>query len=608
MPKPSPEFNLSCNSKSFRALLATQFFGTFNDNLFKTIISLQVLGKATTEEYSILFLSLTAALFFLPYIIFSAVAGWISDQFSKSHVIIRTKQFEVLIMTLGFIAFYVRSDLGLLLAVFLMGAQSALFSPSKFGIIPEIMAVEEISRANGFVKLVTFAAIICGTAMAGVALSGIIENPGYICISIALLGMLTSYQIPFVRSIGEAGAFSFNPITPNLTNLKLLYQRKALWLTVIGSAFFWSLGTLFQLNILLFAKEELQFSETATSVLLAILGIGIGVGSVFAGKASEGKVELGLIPIGAFGIVMCSTLLAFSGNIPGLPHIAICLLGVSSGFFIVPQTAYLQEFSPPEKRGRFIAASNFFSNCCMFISSILFWIYIDYLSFSGRGLFLSMSLISLVVAIYLVRLLPETMMRCVNWIALHCLYRIQKEGTEHIPKQGGALLVANHVTYVDALLLLAALPRPVRFIMYRPIYNSFPIYPIAKLMKAIPISSSDGREQLEATLRECGKLIESGELVGIFAEGGLSRDGDIKTFKTGLETIMVGRSQPIVPIHLGGLWGSIFSHYGEKVFWKWPRKIPYPVTITFGKPLPSSTTAFDVEEAVRALHEKVTSD
>ncbi|MGA1191559.1 MAG: MFS transporter, partial [Bdellovibrionota bacterium] len=605
MPKSPPQFESSCSSTPFRALLATQFFGAFNDNLFKTIISLQVLGKATTEENSILFLSLTAALFFLPYILFSALAGWISDQFSKSLVIVRTKQCEVVIMALGFLAFHYRSDIGLLLAVFLMGAQSALFSPSKLGIIPEMLSEEEISRANGFLKLVTFAAIICGTALAGVVLSGLIDNPGYICVSIALLGVFTSYKIASVRSVGAAEAFSFNPITPNLTNLKLLYQRKSLWLTVIGSAFFWSLGTLFQLNILLFAKEELQFTETATSILLAILGIGIGVGSVFAGKASEGKVELGLIPIGAFGIVLFSTLLAFSGNIPGLPHLAICLLGVSSGFFIVPQTAYLQEFSPPEKRGRFIAASNFFSNCCMFTSSILFWVYIDYLSFSGRELFLSMSFISLLVTIYLVRLLPETMTRCINWIALHCLYRIQKEGGQHIPKEGGALLVANHVTYVDALLLLAALPRPVRFIMYRPIYNSYPIHPIARLMKAIPISSSDGREQLEVTLRECGDLIERGELVGIFAEGALSRDGEMKTFKTGLETIMAGRTQPIIPIHLGGLWGSIFSHYGGKVFWKRPRKFPYPVTVTFGKPLPSSTGAADVEEAVRALQDEV---
>lgn len=597
------QYSLTCSSSSFWALLATQFLGAFNDNLFKTVVSLLVLGQFVGKNVGIIYLSLTAALFFLPYILFSAIAGWLSDRFSKSSMVRWTKELEVFVMLIGLFSFLYESPAGLLVCVFFMGAQSALFSPSKLGLLPELLKIEELSRANGYLEFVVFTAIIIGTAAAGFVSSGVIGNPGYVCVGVAIVGVLASFFIVPLKAEPPGTPFPLDPFSPNIRNLREIYKDNPLWLSVLGIAFFWSVGALFQMNILLFAKETLQLTDIQTSLLLASLGLGIGLGSIYAGRTSEGKVELGLIPIGSVGLVLFNVVLGFFGDVIPVAYVSVFALGLSSGFFIVPLNAYLQEFSPSAKRGSYIAASNFFSNCGMLFVSFLFWFVTDFLQLGSMALFLVIGFSTIGVALYLIQLLPETLTRCVNWIAMHFIYRMTKRGLEHIPKEGGALIVCNHLTYVDAMLLLAALPRPVRFIMYRPIYNSFFIYPIARLMKAIPISSKDGKKALTETLEACGNQISDGELVGIFAEGGLSRTGEMQPFKTGLETIMEGRDAPIIPAHLGGLWGSIFSHEGGKVFWKFPRRIPYPVTITFGDPLPSNAKASEVEEAVRALSE-----
>ncbi|MCB0320061.1 MAG: MFS transporter [Bdellovibrionales bacterium] len=596
----------SCSSRSFIALLIAQLLGAFNDNLFKTVVSLLVIGRLAGNTQSVAYLSLTAALFFLPYILFSAFAGYLSDKHSKARVIQSTKFLEVAVMTLGLIGFLIESPLSLMLAVFLMGTQSALFGPAKYGILPEMLKTTELPKANGYIELTTFAAIIFGTAAAGLVSSGRLGNPGYACLLIALLGVLASLRIEKGSPPTVDVNFSWNPITPNLKHLKTIRADSGLWHSVVGTAFFWSLGALFQLNILLYSKYTLGMNDLQTSLLLAVLGFGIGIGSVIAGRVSEGNVELGLVPIGGIGMVLGTLALSFVHTSHILPFIFIPLLGMSSGFFIVPVQTYLQEYSPPETRGSYIAASNFLSFSAMLVISFLFWFASDVLFLSSNMIFLAMSFFIVGAAFYLLRLLPESLARCVNWILIHTIYRITTFGSENIPENGGGLIVCNHVTYVDAMILLASMRRPVRFIMYRPIYNSPGVYPLAKLMKAIPISGEDGRESLRQTLHHAAELIENGELVGIFAEGGLTRTGEIQEFRTGLETIMANLNAPIIPTHLGGLWGSIFSHEKGKVFWKWPRRIPYPVTVTFGSHLSSSTKASEVEQAVRELSDAYT--
>jgi acyl-[acyl-carrier-protein]-phospholipid O-acyltransferase / long-chain-fatty-acid--[acyl-carrier-protein] ligase len=363
------------------------------------------------------------------------------------------------------------------------------------------------------------------------------------------------------------------------------------------------IGALFQLNILVFAKEVLNASEVQTSILLAALAIGIGVGSIIAGKTSEGKVEIGLIPIGGIGLCALSLSIGFITFSYYLSLLTVFFLGMSGGFFIVPINSYLQMHSPRESLGKYLAATNFLTFSGIVLSALLFWILRDAVLLSPSRIFLLMGICSIFVAIYLVRLLPEMMARCLNWMLLHFFYRIKRIDFHHVPENGGALLVANHVSFIDAQLILAALDRPVRFIMFRPIYEHPLIKPIAKINKAIPISGADGREQIEETLKYAASLIAQGELVGIFAEGKISRTGEIDEFRPGMETIMSHVDAPVIPICLHGVWGSIFSFSDGRVFFKKPKKIPYPLTIQCGEPLPHTVKASEVREKIKAMYQ-----
>ncbi|HMO17800.1 MAG TPA: MFS transporter [Oligoflexia bacterium] len=596
----SKEFT-DCKSRTFLSLIFTQFLGAFNDNIFKTIVSLLVLESMAAQDGKIIYLSLTAALFFLPYILFSDIAGFLADRYSKTVIVQRMKLLEIIIMFGAFISFHFNSVFGLLTSVFLMGTQSALFSPSKYGILPEMVSIKDISKANGYLEFSTFLAIITGTAIAGIITAYTTINPGVICIIIAVFGYICSKYVDYIKPSGSNRSISLDPIRPHLKTLRSIRSSHGLFLSVLGISFFWTLGALIQLNILLYAKSHLLLSDIYISLLLSVIGIGIGAGSIFAGKVSEGSVELGLVPLGSFILVVTTLSLFFFSSPVTLVFISSGLLGLGSGFFIVPVQSYLQEFSPPTKRGSFIAAANFLSFTGMLISSALFWFVTDYLNLSPRHLFLIMSISTVIITWYIITLMPEMLARCLNWIVLRSIYKINLSGSTNLPETGGALIVCNHVTYVDAMLVLAALRRPVRFIMFRPIYESKLIHPIAKIMKAIPISPADGKEKVIETLEYARELINEGEIVGIFAEGGLTRTGEVGEFKTGLETIMKESSSPVIPIHLGGLWGSIFSHEGGKVFWKRPKKIPYPVSITIGEKLPPETSAKTLEEIIKKM-------
>jgi acyl-[acyl-carrier-protein]-phospholipid O-acyltransferase / long-chain-fatty-acid--[acyl-carrier-protein] ligase len=593
------------SSKEFKSLMGTLFLGALNDNLFKTIVSLLVLSRYVNEADGTLFLSLTAGLFALPYILFSGIAGFLSDTFSKTKIIRYLKLFEFLIMILAFFSFINENPFGLLASVFLMGLQSALFSPAKYGILPEMLSKEDLSKGNGYTEFFTFLAIIAGTACAGLVLSIELANPGIVSLGVAILGVLFSLGVgSHVPSLVQGNSFSINPFGPNVARLKEISKDRGLYLCVIGSAFFFFVGTLFQLNILVFAKQTLEVSEVLTSVLLASLAIGIGTGSIIAGKTSEGKVEIGLIPLGGLGLCILSLLISLTSFSYSISLFLVFFLGMSGGLFIVPINAYLQANSPRDKLGSYLAASNFLTFVGIVVSSFLYWILADLAHASPSMIFLLMGICSLFVAIYLIKLLPEMMARCLNWILLHIFYRIKKIDTHHIPKTGGALIVSNHVSFIDAQLILAATERPVRFIMFRAIYENPLIKPIAKINKAIPISGSDGKEEIEKTLKFAADLIAQGELVGIFAEGKITRTGELNEFRPGMETIMSHVNAPIIPVCLKGVWGSIFSFERGKVFLKLPKKIPYPLSVRFCAPLPASTNAKMVEEIIAAFYKE----
>jgi len=593
----------SCASREFRALMATCFLGAFNDNLFKTVVSILVLTHYVSAEQGILFLCLTAGLFALPYVLFSGFAGFLSDRFSKTTIIKSLKVTEVLVMLVAVASFWFGSPVGLLVSVFLMGLQSALFSPSKYGILPEMLPKAQLSKGNGYTELFTFLAIIMGTALAGVLLDLQLNNPAIVSVVVAAVGVVTSLFVGRHVAANPERYFTADPFGPNIRRLIAIRRDRGLWLCVLGIAYFYFIGTLFQINILVFAKQTLGVGELLTSLLLSALAIGIGTGSMVAGKASEGKVELGLVPIGGLGLCLLGMMLSLAGWSYWVALVLIFLLGVSGGLFIVPVNAYIQANSPPDKLGGYLAASNFLTFSGIVVSAALYWLLCDPLGISASLIFLVMGLVSLVVSVYLVKLLPEMMVRCINWLLLHIFYRMTKINRENVPAEGGALLVSNHVSFIDAQLILAALDRPVRFIMYRPIYEHPLINPIARLNRAIPIAGNDGREQVEATLKFAAELISQGELVGIFAEGKITRTGELNEFRAGLETIMSHVDAPIVPICLKGVWGSIFSYEGGSPLLKLPKKIPYPLSIEFGKPLPGSTRATEVREVIAAICE-----
>ena len=593
-----------CSRSSFKALMATQFLGALNDNLYKLIVSLIIIDTVLDQTGGGIYLSLAQALFVLPFIIFSPFSGYLADRYSKTKILRWAKVMEIVVMGFGLVFFALGNVPALLTVLFFMGLHSTLFSPAKYGILPELLSPDHLSKGNGYLELWTFLAIILGTAVGGVikALSDSSHIlPGLCVVAIAVFGWLASLRIE-VTPAGNPNAPKVESYVSDLwKTLKEIRAHKPLYLALMANAFFWFVGSLFQLDILLYAKKLLGVGDLYTGLLMTALALGIGIGSVIAGKVSEGKIEMGLVPIGALGMSLFGVLLNYSSWSFSLTLTFLFLLGLSCGFFVVPINAYFQLHSPVDRRGRYLAAGNFIVFTGMLLSSALFTFLTDYLRLDPGQISLLIGVSTIGVAVYICTVLPEVLVRCINWILSHTLYKVHVVGSEFVPKVGGALLVCNHVSYVDPSLLLASIERPIRFLMYRPIYDATLINPIVRMVKAIPISAEDHPKEQLKSLIEAAKAIKNGELVCIFAEGGITRTGQLMPFKRGLERVMKGVSAPIIPVYLDQVWGSIFSFSGGKFLWKRPKELPYPVTISFGRPLPGTATSQEIRLAVQEL-------
>jgi acyl-[acyl-carrier-protein]-phospholipid O-acyltransferase/long-chain-fatty-acid--[acyl-carrier-protein] ligase len=590
-----------CRSRSYRALLVAQFFGALNDNLFKLFVTLLVVRNVLAADEGITHLVLINICFIAPYILFSTLAGSLADKLAKTSILRAAKVMELAVMAAGAYFLETESTYILLVILFFMGAHSAIFSPSKYGILPELLEDTSLSKGNGYLEFVTFVGIIAGTALAGLVLtqfsfsSGV---PGILLVVISAIGLIGAYAITPSKAIAPQTSLQWNPLNMLFATLAMR-KNKGLFLSIIAISYFWSIGALYQLNVVLFGTIEGGLGDLAVSLQLAALGVGIGCGSIAAGKVSEGKVELGLVPIGALGLAFWSIALAFFPQQPILAGLILIGVGFFAGFYIVPLNSFLQENSPAETRGVCLAACNFVSFSGMLLFSLLLLGGIDYAGLKPSGIFLFSGASAVLIAIYICTVLPEVFLRCINWILMHLVYRIEIRGEENIPHDRGALLVCNHVSMIDACLLLASCQRPVRFLMFKPYYENKFIRPFAKVMGSIPIES--GGSDTENALLGATKAIDQGELVGIFAEGAITRTGHMLRFRSGLERIMQGVDAPIVPVHLDQIWGSVFSFRGGKFFWKWPRKLPYPVRVSFGTPLPATASAVQVRLAVQEL-------
>lgn len=598
----SPKFERGL--QGFWYLIATQFFGAFTDNAYKNVLTLTALLTAASVEQGNQRVSLIGALFILPFLLFSMYGGFLADRYSKRTVTIWTSSGEALIMALGALAFWF-GNLHLSMALlFLMGAQSAFFGPTKYGILPELVPDKKLSWANGVLELTTFLAIIIGTVVGAFlveSLAGRLYLAGLILMMLSLVETATSFGIDRVAAANPGATFRLNFLPDIVASMRRARRDRVLWLAILGNIYFWFLGFLYQMNIVLFGKTELHLGETRIGYLMAILAIGIGVGSYAAGALSHNKIEYGLVPLGSIGLTVFSLALAMPGWSFAGAATLLGALGFSAGFFAVPVNALVQHRPGRQIKGTTIAAANLLTFVGMLVSAGVYWLATVQVKLAPPQVFLLGALLTVAATSYLCFLLPDSLLRLLLWMAVHTIYRIRVVGRDNIPEHGGALFACNHLSFVDALLVLASTDRRIRFLMYTGHYQNRILRPFARIMKVIPVSAEDGPRGIIQALRKASELISAGRVVGIFPEGQISRTGQLLPFHRGLERIMEGQRAPIIPVHLDGIWGSIFSYEGGRYFWKWPKRIPYPVTVTFGAPLPADSKAEQVRQAVEGL-------
>ncbi len=610
-------------SRSFVGLVLTQFLGAFNDNMLRWLvvpIAQQIPSLETGTA-----LALGGVCFTFPYLLLAPAAGSLADRHSKRNVIVGCKVAELFIMLCGIAAVLVGNIWALFAIVTLMGAQSALFAPSKFGSLPEMLDLHHLSKGNGVMGLVTVVSSAMGT-VAGYGLYSLTQPniqsgvtlatfwpAAAALLGVAAVGLATSLLIGRRPAANPTRKMTVNPVTETLPALRLLKSNRGLWRAALGIAFFWSMASLAQLNIDRYGAEMLHLPPVGIGTLLFMLVLGVGAGSLLAGYWSGGRVELGLVPLGALGIAISSLLVFWAGSwIAASPNetaqqaffwssVCLILLGISAGLFNVPLEAYLQHSSDVRTRGTILAGSNFVSFSFILLSCGLFTLLHDYLDLTPAQIFMVAGLGTIPVVIDGFRLLPDITIRFLFWLASHTIYRVRVVGDENIPERGGALLVANHVTWMDGILLTSLSTRMIRFLVWGDYANKPGLRWLGKTMRVIPIKASDGPKSIVRSLKTARQALKDGELVGIFAEGKITRTGRMQRFQPGMMKIIAGTGCPVIPVYLHGLWGSIFSFRGGRFFWKRPRRWPYPVTVVFGEPIFEPKSVHQVRQVVEEL-------
>ena len=588
-------------------MFVVEFQNAFSDNVLKFLVTFFIVGMGFSKEKRDSLVPLVGAVFALPFVLFSMLGGFFADRFSKRDVAVGVKCVELGIMSVASLGFWFENVPLMLAAIFLMSTHSAVFGPTKYGMLPELLPEKKLSWGNGIFGLGTFAAVITGTIFAGYlsdAFGGRQVFSGAILIGLALVGLALCLAIIRLPPADPQKKFSVNFIGDFITELKVIRTDRVLFLGVVGGTFLWFLGALLQPTIIFYGKDVLQLDDTHIGWLQAALALGIGVGSLAAGFLSGGKIEYGLVPLGMAGLTFFAALisqmkLGFAGVAWNLGF-----LGFFGGFYSVPLTAIVQHRPDARRKGSVIAASTFLNWIGILAASGFYYVLAVLLHLTSPQMFLAGAILSLAGTIYCLRLTPDSLVRFLLWLATMTIYRIKVEGRDNIPERGGALFVSNHVTYVDPPLLMASTDRQIRFIMHRDYYNRWWARPFTGMLGIIPIASDQGPREMVESLRAAGEAVRNGDVVCIFAEGHLTRTGELEEFHRGFERIMKGKDAPIVPIALVGIWGSIFSFEGGRFFWKWPKRFPYHVTIRFGKPLPSTAAPEEVRAAVKALLEQ----
>ncbi|WP_026349336.1 MFS transporter [Arsukibacterium perlucidum] len=610
-------------SRRFLPFFLTQALGAFNDNVFKNaLMLLMAFTAANALPWSIdVTMNLAAGLFILPFLLFSATAGTLADSMCKTRLIRLLKLTEIVLMLLAAAAFYFQQYLVLLGLLFLMGSQSAFFGPVKYAILPQLLDDKELLAGNAWVEMGTFIAILAGT-IAGGLLVGTEHAQlwvGAIVVLFAALGYFTSRAIPAVGQVDKAGRFNFAPVKQTLQTIKISYTNRTLYLAIMAISWFWFLGASYLTQFPNFTKTMLGGDNTVVTALLVAFSVGVGLGSMLCERLSGNRVELGIVPLGSIGLTVFGCSLYFST--PELVSaellslgaflqssygwwvlVDLTLIGVSGGLFIVPLYALLQKRAEPGQRARMIAANNIFNALFMVASAIAGIVFLSVLGLTIPQYFLILAIMNAVVAFYVYSRVPEFALRFVIYLLSHTLYRVRSQGLVHIPEDGAAVLVANHVSYVDALLIAGVVRRPVRFVMEKAIYDLPVANWLFRAARTIPICSKQKDEQVyEAAFAAIKRELAAGNLVCIFPEGRLTKTGEIDNFRPGIERIISESPVPVVPMALQGLWGSFFSHYGKGAFklkGRWWSK----VQLIAADAIPAAAvSAAELELRVRAL-------
>ena len=587
-PDQSGQFALM-TQRRFAPFFWTQFLGAANDNLFKfaftVLVTYQVQLQWLPADKAGLVIG---ALFILPFLLFSATSGQLADKLDRRTMITALKWTELAIMALAAWGFFSQNMPLLLACVFFMGTQSAVFGPVKFAYLPQHLHERELTGGNGMVEMGTFVAILLGNVAGGLLITlPEVGAPvvGVTCIVLALFGRLAAQFIPASPALDPALKMNWNPLTETWRNLKLAHQQPVVFRSMLGISWMWFFGAAFLSLFPAFAKDVLHGDEQVASLLLVVFSIGIATGSLLCEVLSRRHVEIGLVPLGAIGMTVFSVDLYFATR--GLPSAGslglseflgtaihwrvlfdLALLSLFAGLYSVPMYALIQMRSQPTHRARIIAANNILNALFMIVSSLAAGLLLG-AGFSIPQIFLFVGLANAVVAFYIFMLVPEYLLRFVAWVAARLVYRFKVQGDQYLPTEGAALLVCNHVSFVDAVLLMAASPRPIRFIMDHRIFKVPVLGWLFRMAKAIPIAPrKDDPEAYEAAFVAASKVLQDGGILAIFPEGAITRDGQLQPFKGGVMKVLEGADKdglviPVIPMALTNLWGSFFSRVEE---------------------------------------------
>jgi 1-acyl-sn-glycerol-3-phosphate acyltransferase len=610
--------------RRFAPFFVTQFLGALNDNIFRnglvilvTFQGVLVAGMNVSELANI-----AGALFILPFFLFSATAGQLADKYEKSMLMRRIKLLEITLMMVAAIAFTSDSYIVLLLVLFLMGCQSTLFGPVKYAYLPQQLDTDELIGGNALVEAGTYIAIILGLIAGGAAVAVSPDSQtllGASLVAVAVIGYLTSRRIPRTQAVDPGLSISWNAWSETWRIVRYAREKRDVFLAILGISWFWFFGSAMTLQLPAYTLVIMNGNESITTALLVAFAIGVGLGSLLCERMSGHRIELGLVPFGSIGLSLfaidlyfaqpvaaataVSSITEFIGR-PGSPRVLldVLLLGAFGGFYSVPLYALVQQRSERKHLSRIIAANNIINAAFMVVASLLS-IAVLAAGFSIPELFIILALLNAIVAVYIYTLLPEFMMRFLAWILVNTIYRVRSSGAENIPDSGPAVVVCNHVSYMDPIILSACIRRPMRFVMYYKIFQLPLLRFLFQHAKAIPIASAREDERLmNEAFEQVDIELASGNIVCIFPEGGITHDGEIQRFRRGIETVIAKRPVPVVPVALQNLWGSWFSRSKEGLIRKFPRRLFARVPVVIGEPvMPGDVTAASLEILVRTL-------